>query len=196
MTFVFLINRIPARVIDYQTPLRMLSQFHFIPYILNLCPRIFGCICYVHVHSHLRDKLDPRALKCVFLGYPNSQKGYKCFHSPSGKYYVSIDVQFNECESYFSKDVDMVPRRLIVRKNKSCGWKKRGGGFQVRGRNWNWMIHESRSMNAKKQRKDQRNCFNDTISVPFPSSDAPLNDIIMPHMTLLGLIMRFKILHL
>ena len=58
--------------------------------------------------SHIRD-IDPRALKGVFLGYSNSQKGYKCFHPPSGKYYVSMDVQFNERESYFSKDVDMVP---------------------------------------------------------------------------------------
>ena len=98
-----------ARVIDYQTPLRMLSQFHSIPYVLNLYPRIFGYICYVHVHSHLRDKLDSRALKCVFLSYSNSQKGYKCFHPSSRKYYFSMDVQFNECESYFSKDVDKAP---------------------------------------------------------------------------------------
>ena len=109
MTVVFLINRMSALVIDYQTPLRMLSRFHSIPSVLNLCPRIFGCICYVHVHSHLRDKLDPRALKCVFLGYSNSQKVYKCFRPSLGKYYVSMDVQFNEHESYFSKDVDMVP---------------------------------------------------------------------------------------
>ena len=54
------------------------------------------CICYVHVHSHLRNKLDSRALKCVILGYSNSQKGHKCFHPPSGKYFVSMDVQFNE----------------------------------------------------------------------------------------------------
>ena len=109
MTIVFLINQMHALVIDYQTPLQMLSRFHSIPSVLNLRLRIFGCICYVHVHSHLRDKLDPRSLKCVFMGYSNSQKGYKCFHPSLGKYYVSIDVQFNEHESYFSKDVDMVP---------------------------------------------------------------------------------------
>jgi transposase InsO family protein len=78
MTATFLINRMPARAIDYQTPFRMLSQFYSIPSALNICPRIFGCVCYIHVHSHQRDKLDPRALKCVFLGYSDSQKGYKC----------------------------------------------------------------------------------------------------------------------
>ena len=108
MIAVFLINRMSAHVIDYQTPLRMLSRFHSISSVLNLCPKVFGYICYAHVHSHLRDKLDLHALKCVFLSYSNSQKSYKCFHPPSGKYYASVDVQLNERESYFSKDVDMV----------------------------------------------------------------------------------------
>ena len=58
MTDVFLINRMSTHVIDYQTPLRILSQFHSIPFVLNLCLKAFGCIYYVHVHSHLRNKLD------------------------------------------------------------------------------------------------------------------------------------------
>ena len=101
----------------------MLSRFHSIPSGLNLCPKIFGCICYVHVHAHLRDKLDPGALKCVFLGYSNSQKNYKRFHPPSRRYYVFMDVQFNERESYFSKDVDMVPLQgEINNKEKERLW--------------------------------------------------------------------------
>ena len=77
--------------------------------ILKLSPKVFGCICFVQVHSHLRDELDSRALKCVFLSYSNSKKDYKCLYTPSGKYYVFMDVKFNKRESYFSKDVDMVP---------------------------------------------------------------------------------------
>ena len=42
MTAVYLINRMPTRVIDYQTPLRMLSRFHHIPSALNICPKVFG----------------------------------------------------------------------------------------------------------------------------------------------------------
>ena len=98
-----------ACVIDYQTPLQMLSQFHPIPSALNFCPKVFGCVCYVHIHFHQRDKLDPRTLKCVFLGYSNSRKGYKCFHPPIGKYYISMDVQFCEGDSYFSRNVSLVP---------------------------------------------------------------------------------------
>ncbi|BAT89058.1 hypothetical protein VIGAN_05273900 [Vigna angularis var. angularis] len=49
----------------------------------NLKPRVFGCISYVHIHNTDRGKLDPRALKCVFVGYSLTQKGYKCYHPPS-----------------------------------------------------------------------------------------------------------------
>ncbi|KOM51000.1 hypothetical protein LR48_Vigan08g182700 [Vigna angularis] len=67
----------------------------------NLKPRVFGCISYVHIHNTDRGKLDPRALKCVFVGYSLTQKGYKCYHPPSKKFFVSRDVTFNEQEGYF-----------------------------------------------------------------------------------------------
>lgn len=43
--------------------------------------KVFGCVAFVHVHHHTRDKLDLRAVKCVFLGYSLTKKGYKCFES-------------------------------------------------------------------------------------------------------------------
>ena len=53
-------------------------------------------------------------LNVSFLGYSNSHKGYKCFHPSLGKYYASMDVQFNERESYFSQDVNTVVGRKEV----------------------------------------------------------------------------------
>jgi len=67
----------------------------------KLKPKIFGCISFVHVHGNERGKLDPRAVKCVFLGYSTTQKGYKCFHPPSKRFFVSRYVTFNEQESCF-----------------------------------------------------------------------------------------------
>lgn len=46
---------------------------------------------------------DPKALRCVFVGYSSTQKGYKCFHPPSKKIFVSRDVTFHQEESYFTK---------------------------------------------------------------------------------------------
>lgn len=69
----------------------------------NLTPRIFGCTSFVHVHSNNRGKLDPRAVKCVFVGYSSTQKGYKCYHPPTKKLFVLADVTFAEEKPYFAQ---------------------------------------------------------------------------------------------
>ncbi|GKD00830.1 retrotransposon protein, putative, ty1-copia subclass, partial [Tanacetum coccineum] len=38
--------------------------------------RIFGCVAYPH---DKQDKLKPRAVKCILLGYPEGVKGYKLY---------------------------------------------------------------------------------------------------------------------
>ena len=44
------------------------------------------------------------------------------FPPSSGKHYVSMDVQINERESYFSKDVDMVLQGEINSKEEERLW--------------------------------------------------------------------------
>ncbi|CAL2234346.1 unnamed protein product [Prunus armeniaca] len=48
---VYFLNRLPSRVLDFQTPMQ-----------------VFSCVVYVHLHQNQRSKLDPCALRCVFLG--------------------------------------------------------------------------------------------------------------------------------
>ncbi|RVW63580.1 Retrovirus-related Pol polyprotein from transposon TNT 1-94 [Vitis vinifera] len=64
--------------------------------------RIFGCSAYAHIKQ---DKLQPRALKCIFLGYPDSIKGYKlwCIEPRNQKCVISRDVVFNEVNMPLSK---------------------------------------------------------------------------------------------
>ena len=69
---------------------------------LDLPLKVFGCVAFVHMHNHNRDKLDPRAVKCVFLGYSPTQKRYKCFDPNKQKYFVTMDVTFFESQSFFN----------------------------------------------------------------------------------------------
>jgi len=104
LTATYLINRLPSKLLNLQSPMQVLSSFY--PQIESsnkLQPRIFGCIAFVHVHNNERGRLDPRAVKCVFVGYSNTQKGYRCYHPISRKIYVSRDVTFHEQESYFKE---------------------------------------------------------------------------------------------
>ncbi|KAH9722768.1 Integrase catalytic domain-containing protein [Citrus sinensis] len=59
--------------------------------------RIFGCTAYAHIKQ---GKLEPRALKCAFPGYPSGTKGYKlwCVDFKPPRCIISRDVIFNESE--------------------------------------------------------------------------------------------------
>jgi len=57
--------------------------------------KIFGCTAFVHEHKNV-GKLEPRAIKCVFVGYSPTQKGYKCFDPKNKKMFVTMDVTFFE----------------------------------------------------------------------------------------------------
>jgi len=65
---VYIMNRVPSRVLEFQTPYQKLQTFFDTPHQPNLEPRIFGCTVYVHIPKVLRNKLDPCAQRCVFVG--------------------------------------------------------------------------------------------------------------------------------
>src|SRR3954466_10553246 len=94
----YLINCMPSSVFNNKIPHSILlpnSPLHPIP------PRVFGSTCFVHNLSPGLDKLSARSLKCVFLGYHRSQKGYRCYSHTLQRYLVSADVTFFESVPYF-----------------------------------------------------------------------------------------------
>ncbi|KAJ9561432.1 hypothetical protein OSB04_006592 [Centaurea solstitialis] len=64
-------------------------------------PKIFGSTCFVRDTRPHITKLDPKSLKCVFLGYSRLQKGYRCFSPTLNRYIVSRDITFHENVPFF-----------------------------------------------------------------------------------------------
>jgi hypothetical protein len=104
----FLINRIPSKVIHYQTPLEWL--YHVKPNYSSLW--IFGCACWPNLRPYNKRKLEFCSKECVFLGYSNMHKGFKCLDASSGRIYISRDVVFDENVFSFSKLHPNVGSRL------------------------------------------------------------------------------------
>jgi len=65
MTATHLINRMPSKVLGMRTPCEILfGKNEFI-----VPPKVFGCTCFVRDHRPTVRKLDPQAVKCIFIGY-------------------------------------------------------------------------------------------------------------------------------
>ncbi|RVX09768.1 Retrovirus-related Pol polyprotein from transposon TNT 1-94 [Vitis vinifera] len=89
---VHAINRIPSVVIHNQTPYERL--FGSPPNYHHL--RSFGSACFVLLQPHEHNKLEPRSRLCCFLGYGETQKGYRCYDPVSHRLRVSRNVVFWE----------------------------------------------------------------------------------------------------
>ncbi|KAG8498899.1 hypothetical protein CXB51_005256 [Gossypium anomalum] len=88
-TACFLINRSPSVAIEKKTPQEVWSGNP-----ANYSDlKIFGCPAYAHVDN---GKLEPRSIKCVFLGYKAGVKGYKLWCPENRKVVISRDVVFDE----------------------------------------------------------------------------------------------------
>ncbi|GJS25028.1 retrovirus-related pol polyprotein from transposon TNT 1-94 [Tanacetum coccineum] len=97
-TACFLINCMPSAVLGRNYLYSVL--FPTKP-LFPIDPKIFDITCFVQDTQPSITKLDPKSLKCVFLGYSRIQKGYRCYSPQLHRYLVSRDVTFHEDLPYF-----------------------------------------------------------------------------------------------
>ena len=81
-TASYLVNKSSSSAIGFKTPEELWSgrpgKYEHL--------RVFGCPAYVHVRQ---GKLDARAIKGVFVGYPDGVKGYRVWCREANKCMIS-----------------------------------------------------------------------------------------------------------
>ncbi|PKU67898.1 Retrovirus-related Pol polyprotein from transposon TNT 1-94 [Dendrobium catenatum] len=92
LTAAHTINRLPSPNTKHKSPYELLhlqkpDYTHF---------RVFGCLCYPWIPPSLHHKFMPHAAPCIFLGYAEPTKGYKCFNLTTGRIHLSRHVKFFE----------------------------------------------------------------------------------------------------
>ena len=99
-TAAYLINRGPSVPLEHRIPEEVWSEKEV--KLSHL--KVFGCVSYVHISDQARGKLDPKSLKCTFIGYGGDEFGYKFWNDQTKKVIRSRDVIFNERVMYKDKD--------------------------------------------------------------------------------------------
>ncbi len=65
VTANYIMNQTPTAAVHGMTPKeKFISKKPNVSHVI-----VFGCIAYVHVPNEKRSKLDPKAEKCIFIGY-------------------------------------------------------------------------------------------------------------------------------
>ena len=83
------------RVISKAAPLTPYYAWHKSkPDVSNL--RIFGSIAFVHISAAERQKLDPKSVKTIFVGYSQTQKAHRFWYPVVRKVRTSRDATFYE----------------------------------------------------------------------------------------------------
>eukprot|EP00253_Pinus_taeda_P021633 PITA_21633 len=91
-TAVYLKNRSPTRYLA--SKLLFEALYGFKPAVNHL--RVFGSKEFPHIPKADRKKLDPKAVRCIFVRYGTKFKAYKLFNPESRKTFASRDVVFHE----------------------------------------------------------------------------------------------------
>ncbi|KAI5318976.1 hypothetical protein L3X38_038684 [Prunus dulcis] len=91
-TAVYILYRCPISALKNKTLFEAFSGRK--PGVKHL--RIFGSLCYTHIPSQLRHKLEETGENGVFVGYGTCEKRYKVFNMRTQKVIVSRSVMFDE----------------------------------------------------------------------------------------------------
>ncbi|GKB90587.1 retrovirus-related pol polyprotein from transposon TNT 1-94 [Tanacetum coccineum] len=99
------INKMPVKKLHWKTLYEAL--YNKTPIYDHL--RVIGCLCYAAVTKPNKDKFDNRGVKCVLLGYPQNQKGYKLYNLNTKETFLSRDVVLDETSATTQEPIIQTP---------------------------------------------------------------------------------------
>ncbi|GJU63298.1 retrotransposon protein, putative, ty1-copia subclass [Tanacetum coccineum] len=87
-----ILNMVPTKKVD-KTPYEVWhGQAPKLSYL-----KVWGCEALVKRDTLTKpDKLEPKALKCIFVGYPKETMGYSFYYPPENKVFVAGNAEFFE----------------------------------------------------------------------------------------------------
>ena len=92
-TACFFIKGMPSLVLNWTAPYHQLFPNNM---LFPIDPKVFECTCLIRDVRPQVSKLDPKSLKCIFVGYSRVKKGYRCYCPTLRHYFVSTGVAFFE----------------------------------------------------------------------------------------------------
>ena len=86
------LNRVPSKATPNKTP-----HEHWFNKKTDLSQlRVFGCDAYLHGPKEELSKFKSKSLKCCFVGYADTQKGFRLWDPVHCKVKIGRDVRFDE----------------------------------------------------------------------------------------------------
>ena len=120
MWFSLKINISFHHLLTHHLPLYLLCHtFQILPQLWNssslvLCMKDIVQLILVPfmIPAHERNKFTTQSVKCAFLGYAITQKGYACYDPQSRHIRISRNVVFFEDQYFFPSFIDPPPRPI------------------------------------------------------------------------------------
>lgn len=92
LTAAYSINYTPMSHLFDKSPYERLFQKP--PTYHNL--HVFGYLCYAYTDDHVHDKIGFGPSKCIFIGYPHVQKGWRVYDLNTCRIFISRRVEFHK----------------------------------------------------------------------------------------------------
>lgn len=109
----YLINLLPFKALNFNTPLELLQGTS--SYLV--APKVRFYVLHPNHRPTLSKQDHRQKQKCVFVAYSAAQKGYKCYHLPSMRFFISMASLFERLKAVLSSQRHLFKWRIWILKN-------------------------------------------------------------------------------